>query len=217
MDSKIEKWDIHALIPYELNAKKHDKAQVKAIAASIQRFGFDQPIVVDQFGVIIKGHGRRLACLELGMTEVLVLVRYDLTPDQVKAARLADNRVAIGDLDTQKLTADLAEFNTELLGGIFDAKELDFGTADLGAIDTSAFMEDMDDVLQEQEAELTKRTAAAAEARVTLARAFGFKDVPTDTARGIAKMLAIAEKTTGETGAAAFSKWVQELTEKETA
>lgn len=212
MESKIETWDIQALIPYELNAKKHDKAQVKAIAASIKRFGFDQPIVVDQYGVIIKGHGRRLACLELGMERVLVLVRHDLTPDEVKAARLADNRVALGDLDTAKLTADLAEFNTDLLEGIFDAKEIDFGTADLGAMDTGAFAVDMDAVLDEQERDLQERTEKAAESRVTLARAFGFKDVTPEVARSIAKLLAKAEEHTSMVGQPAFEAWIKEFT-----
>lgn len=210
-ESKLEKWDIQNLIPYELNAKKHEKEQVKRIAQSIKQFGFDQPIVVDKFGVIIKGHGRRLACMELGMKEVLVLVRYDLDPDQVKAARLADNRAAVGDLDTSKLMADLAEFNTELLDGIFDAKEIDFGTSDLGAIDTSAFVDDMDKVLEDQEKDLERRNEAAGEARVTIARAFGFKDVSVETSKHIAKLLVAAETQTGMVGAPAFEAWVKEF------
>lgn len=212
-ESKLEKWAIEDLIPYELNAKKHEKDQVKRIAQSIKQFGFDQPIVVDQYGVIIKGHGRRLACMELGMKEVLVLVRYDLTPDQVKASRLADNRAALGDLDTSKFMADLAEFNADLLDGIFDAKEIDFGTADLGEMDTGAFMDDMDKVLEDQEKDLEQRTAAAGEARVTIARAFGFKDVSVDTSRAIAKLLVRAESETDMVGALAFETWVKEFTQ----
>ncbi|MFH3639762.1 ParB/Srx family N-terminal domain-containing protein, partial [Acinetobacter baumannii] len=76
--------------PYELNAKIHSEEQVAKIAESIARFGWDQPIVVDKNGVIIKGHGRRLAAIKLGLIEVPVLVRDDLNEEQVKAARLAD-------------------------------------------------------------------------------------------------------------------------------
>ena len=64
MDFKVESWDVEKLIPYENNVKIHDEKQVKKIAESIKRFGWDQPIVVDKDGVIIKGHGRRLAALK---------------------------------------------------------------------------------------------------------------------------------------------------------
>lgn len=137
------------LTPYDLNAKKHDKNQVAKIAQAIARFGFDQPIVVDRNGVIIKGHGRRLAAIELGLKTVPVWVRRDLTPDEVRAARLADNRVALSDLDTELLRADLSTMESDLLGGIFDDKEIDFGTSDLGLMNEGIFETDMDAVLEE--------------------------------------------------------------------
>ncbi|HHP0317040.1 phage tail protein (plasmid) [Acinetobacter baumannii] len=83
-------WIVDDVKPYELNAKIHSEEQVAKIAESIARFGWDQPIVVDKNGVIIKGHGRRLAAIKLGLIEVPVLVRDDLNEEQVKAARLAD-------------------------------------------------------------------------------------------------------------------------------
>ncbi len=87
---KIQMWIVDDVKPYELNAKIHSEEQVAKIAESIARFGWDQPIVVDKNGVIIKGHGRRLAAIKLGLIEVPVLVRDDLNEEQVKAARLAD-------------------------------------------------------------------------------------------------------------------------------
>lgn len=81
-----------ALKPYFRNSKKHDRAQILQLAKAIRTMGFDQPIVVDGDMVIIKGHGRRLASLELKLDLVPVVIRTDLTPMQVVAARIADNR-----------------------------------------------------------------------------------------------------------------------------
>ena len=74
------------------------------MAASIQEFGFRQPIVVDEDGVIICGHTRCKAAQKLGLEKVPVHVAKDLTPEQIKAYRIADNK-----------TAELAEWNYELL------------------------------------------------------------------------------------------------------
>lgn len=105
---KIEWWPIEAVKPYENNVKIHEEEQVEKIAQSIKQFGFDQPIVVDKDGVIIKGHGRTEASRFLGLKKVPVLVRRDLTEEQIKAARIADNRVAISDFDTVGLQNEIA-------------------------------------------------------------------------------------------------------------
>ncbi|MBN2446781.1 MAG: ParB N-terminal domain-containing protein, partial [Phycisphaerae bacterium] len=89
--------------PYEKNPRINDAA-VDGVAASIQQFGFRQPIVVDTEGVIVCGHTRWKAAQKLGLTEVPVHVATDLTPEQIRAYRLADNK-----------TAELAEWNLELL------------------------------------------------------------------------------------------------------
>ena len=85
--------DISQVRPYEQNAKKHPKAQVDAIARSIQEFGFNQPIVVDKNREIIVGHGRYYAAQQLGLQDVPVTVLENLTDDQVMAYRLADNKL----------------------------------------------------------------------------------------------------------------------------
>jgi len=72
--------DINSLIPYVSNTKKHPDSQIDKLAGAIAEFGFDQPIVVDGDGVIIKGHGRLLASKKLQLNQVPVLVRTDLTP-----------------------------------------------------------------------------------------------------------------------------------------
>ena len=119
--------DVGTITPYVHNAKKHPESQVAGLAGIIAETGWDQPIVVDQDGVIIKGHGRRLAALRLGLDKVPVVVRTDLTPAQVKAARIADNKWAESEWDLDALKIDLGElsatgFDMPLLG--FDEKEL---------------------------------------------------------------------------------------------
>ena len=88
---KIELIDLEKLVPYELNSKIHDDAQVKKIAESIKQFGWDQPIVVDKDMVIIKGHGRSLAAKLLGVKQVPVLVRDDVIEEGRLKQPLADD------------------------------------------------------------------------------------------------------------------------------
>jgi hypothetical protein len=207
---KPELWPITNITPYELNVKKHEKEQVARICESIRKFGFDVPIVVDKHGVIIKGHGRRLAALELGMTEVPVIVREDLSPEQVRAARLADNRVAQGDIDTGMLQEELEGID-DLLDGIFDAKEIDFMTADLGDVNEDAFVEDMGEVLDEQKRDLQERADSAAGGRVPLHKAFGFKDIPASAQIHITRLMSKAEAATGLAGEEALLAFASEM------
>lgn len=80
------------IIPYAQNAKKHDKKQIDNVAESIKQYGFVQPIVIDCDGVIVIGHCRALAAKQLGMDEVPCVCVDDLTPEQVRALRLVDNK-----------------------------------------------------------------------------------------------------------------------------
>lgn len=108
--TKIEMWPLHKVRPYPKNAKTHPKKQIEQLAKIIERHGFDQPIVVDGAGVIIKGHGRLLAAERLALSKVPVVVRDDLTPAQVREARIADNRVAeLGAWDDDMLLEDVSD------------------------------------------------------------------------------------------------------------
>lgn len=89
---RIENRRLAELTPYRANAKKHDAAQVANVAESIRQFGFVQPVVVDRDGVIVIGHCRALAAEKLGMVEVPCVCVDDLTPEQVNALRLVDNK-----------------------------------------------------------------------------------------------------------------------------
>lgn len=196
-------WDIERLIPYENNVKIHDPKQVAKIAASIREFGWTTAIVVDKDGVIIAGHGRRLAALELGEPRAPVVVRSDLTEDQVKALRLADNRVAISATDGDKLKLELADIDLDL-DGIFDKKELEFLQADLAVIDTDKIMTDIDAAVREQTTETLRKIADADEKDVPIAKVLGFKSIKTKDEKHVATFLAWAENETGKTGAQAF-------------
>ena len=127
-DPRIEWRDPASLTPYSNNAKTHPTEQIDKIAASIASFGFDQPIVVDGDGVIIKGHGRREASLRLGLDRVPVLVRDDLSVAEIKAARIADNKTAESPFDEDMLRVELEalmedDFDLSLTG--FDLEEID--------------------------------------------------------------------------------------------
>jgi hypothetical protein len=104
---KIEMIGVEKIIPYIQNAKAHPEAQVKKLAGAIAEFKWDQPIVVDRDMVIIKGHGRLLAAQALGHKEVPVIIRDDLSPAQVKAARIADNKIAESEWFPETLALEL--------------------------------------------------------------------------------------------------------------
>ncbi len=117
---KTELWPINRVKPYEQNPRMNDDA-VDAVAASIREFGFRQPIVVDADGVIICGHTRFKAALKLGLEKVPVHVAKDLSPEQIKAYRIADNK-----------TAELSEWNYDLLP--IELSELQGMNYDLGLL-----------------------------------------------------------------------------------
>lgn len=114
----VKSYNINDIRPYESNPRNNDSA-VDLVAASIQEFGFKQPIVIDSNQVIIAGHTRWKAAKKLGLKEVPCVLADDLTPEQVKAYRLADNKVA-----------EASEWDYDLL---------DDELADIDALDMSAF------------------------------------------------------------------------------
>lgn len=99
------------IVPYAKNAKKHDEKQIKNVAESIRQYGFVQPIVVDADGVIVIGHCRALAAKKLGMDTVPCVCVDDLTPEQVKALRLVDNKTNESDWDMGLLQGELADLD----------------------------------------------------------------------------------------------------------
>ena len=108
--------------PYEKNPRKNDEA-VKYVAASIKEFGFKVPIVIDKNGIIVAGHTRWKAAKNLGLDEVPCIIADDLSDEQIKAFRLADNKVS------EKAEWDFDLLNEEL-DELFDFDMTAFGFED---------------------------------------------------------------------------------------
>lgn len=121
---EIKNFKIEEIHPYE-NNPRFNKDAVSKVAASIKKFGFKNPILVDKNNVIIAGHTRLEAAKKLKLEEVPCIVAADLTEKQAKALRLADNKVAeFSTWDYLKLDQELAE-----LGDAFDFNDFGFGGA----------------------------------------------------------------------------------------
>ena len=125
---KIEMCKLSDIKPFENNPRRINDAAVDAVARSIREFGFRQPIVVDEHGVIIVGHIRYKAAIKLGLKEAPVHVIVGLTPAQIKAYRIADNQTnRLSDWDQDRLVVELMElqkldFDLDLTG--FTAEDL---------------------------------------------------------------------------------------------
>ena len=104
---QVKQVRLQELRPYKANAKKHDDRQIKNVAESIRQYGFVQPIVADRNGVIVIGHCRFLAAQMLGLQEVPCVCVDDLTPEQVNALRLVDNKSNESGWDYDLLAAEL--------------------------------------------------------------------------------------------------------------
>jgi len=135
---KIVMLPVSEVRPYEKNPRKNTNA-VKFVKASIEQFGFKVPIIVDSNRVIVCGHTRLLAAKSLGMSEVPCIMADDLTEDQIRAFRLADNKVG-----------EFAEWDLDMLGG--ELGEL----AEISDIDMGDFGFDLSEMEEETEAEVTE-------------------------------------------------------------
>ena len=128
--SAVEARAVASLLPYAGNARTHSAEQVAQIAASILEFGFVAPVLVDEHGEVIAGHGRLQAAKSLGLDMVPTIIRAGLTNAQKAAYRLADNRIALNaGWDEALLAAEVAKLQE--MGGVdmtltgFDAGEID--------------------------------------------------------------------------------------------
>ena len=116
MNRQIEEQAIASLQPYERNTRIHSDSQVDLLVRSIQEYGWTVPVLVDEQNVVIAGHGRIEAAKRMGLERVPTIRLGDLTPEQVRAYRIADNRLT-----------DLGEWDTGLLAQELDSlKDLDF-------------------------------------------------------------------------------------------
>mgnify|MGYP002761943330 CR=1 FL=1 len=136
---------IKEIVPYAQNAKKHDKRQIDNVAQSIRQYGFVQPVVIDRDGVIVIGHCRVLAAKKLGMEEVPCVCVDDLTPEQVNALRLVDNKSNESDWDMDLLSMELPEID-------LSAFDFDWGLPEI----TEEVIEDEAPEVDEESEPITK-------------------------------------------------------------
>ena len=121
---KIEYKNVNDIIPYENNPRVIEKA-VDAVAKSIEEFGFKNPIILDKANVIVAGHTRLKAAEKLGIEKVPVIYADDLTEDQVKAFRLADNKVSeFSEWDFDKLEKELESVDMDLSDFGFNSADI---------------------------------------------------------------------------------------------
>lgn len=118
----IEYISVSELQEYGANARTHSARQVEQIAASIREFGFTNPVLVDSENILIAGHGRLAAATLIGMDEIPAVRLSGLSPDQVRALRIADNQLALNagwDLEllaAEVRTLEISDFSLDLLG-----------------------------------------------------------------------------------------------------
>lgn len=136
MQNRIELIDVEKIKPYKNNPRVNDGA-VDAVAASIREFGFKSPVIVDADMTIICGHTRLKAAKRLNLRQVPCIIADDLTPEQVRAYRLADNKsgeLATWDLDLLDIELGSIDIDMQQFG--FDDLELDPLDLDDGAAPT---------------------------------------------------------------------------------
>lgn len=145
----ITEMKLDELREYENNPRNNENA-VAAVAASIKEFGFKVPIVIDTDGVIIAGHTRAKAAAQLGMQTVPCIIADDLTEEQIRAFRLADNKTGeLAGWDFEKLEAELAQLSDMDMG--------EFGFVMSDDVDIDDFFTDADESDDEGEKEKEKQ------------------------------------------------------------
>lgn len=130
--SKITLMALADITPYENNPRNNEEA-VEKVANSIKEFGFNQPIVVDKDNVIIVGHTRYLAAQELGLSEAPVIVAGNLSDEQARAYRLADNKTGeLAGWDFEKLALELEQIEDISMSdfGFVEGSDLDINDED---------------------------------------------------------------------------------------
>lgn len=188
---KIEQIEVDRLIPYARNARTHSDAQISQIAASIKEFGFNNPVLIDESGGIIAGHGRVMAARKLDIQKIPCVRLSHLTDVQRRAYILADNKIALNagwDDELLKIEIEdiqLADFNLDLTG--FDADEIaGMLDGDVDPLDDMPKLPDGDrEPFQQMTFTLHDTQAEQVKAAMDLAKSIGpFIDAPNENSNG---------------------------------
>lgn len=215
MSEQIELWSIDRVLPYENNAKKHSPEKIEQIVSWIRKTGWTQPIVVQKStGLIIAGHGRRLAALKLGLTSVPVIAK-DVSDIDAKAMRLADNQAVSTDYDTGLLQSEIVELQalgfTDMDDLGFNEKELGFLNESVAVFNDDAFIDDISAAVEEQKSANTKQQDEMDAQDAPLSKAFGFKRMTIAQGRKVRAFMNFVETETGKSGAAALIAHIETL------
>jgi ParB-like chromosome segregation protein Spo0J len=147
---KIERRLVKDLIPYARNSRTHSDSQVAQIAASIKEWGWTMPILIDEAGGIIAGHGRVLAARSLGHKDLPVVVASGWSETKKRAYVIADNKLALNaGWDNEMLSLELQElqdvgFDLDLLG--FDPSEMNAASVDYSVLDGEDVKDQLSDM-----------------------------------------------------------------------
>lgn len=152
--------NIEDIIPYENNPRNNDEA-VEYVANSIKEFGFKVPIIIDKDNVIVSGHTRLKAAEQLGLKEVPVIIADDLTEEQIKAFRIADNKTS------EKAGWDLDKLKIELGDLDFDMTDFGFGDFELSMLTEDMEPEPYDDEIIQEYSENSEDNLASKRVIIT--------------------------------------------------
>lgn len=200
----VEQWDADDIIPYEFNHKKHPEKQIETLAKLIAMKGLINPLVLEEDGTIIAGHGRFMAINKLGWDKVPVRVLRGITKAEASALRIADNKTVSNEYDTDILSAELTRLSQEdgidlsVLG--MDDRELSILVTDVGEIDTDSLVDDIEMAVEAHEEGVAETAAAADEDSVRLDKAFGFKTIPLPAQKTVTRFMALIEEGMGLQG-----------------
>lgn len=201
------------LVPYDKNVKKHPQSHIDVLKALMTKYGFSKgnAIQVDRNMVIIAGHGRREAAMQLGLERVPVVVRGDLSDEEVKRWRIEENKSVGLDYDVVMMKEEIADLvgidEDPLLG--FDDKEWSVLTEDLtSGFDTDTVIDDLEEEMAESQRKHDEAVQTAKTIDVPVTDLLGFKKVPAHMQRKFAAFMAEVEFRTKKSGLDAFAEFI---------
>lgn len=213
-DIPLEQWELDRLIPYEKNNKKHDKKSVEELAKSIAEHGVENPILIEEDGTIISGHGRREALLLLGHIYAHVRVARGMSKAAARKLRLAANKTVSTAYDSAAIAFeldDLQSLGIDLDGMGFTEREFQSLMTDVGEIDVETLTDDIQTAVVEHEETVSKVASEAEDSEMPVAKVFGFKKVPVRHVRTITRFLGVIEEKHGEEGLDALVNHMEEV------
>ena len=208
-----ELWLVSDLIPYEKNAKKHPEEQIEKIANSMREHGWNgSPIEITETGLIVNGHGRRLAAMKLNWKKVpVVILSHIKTDEQIRKYRLDDNETAKSDWDTELLTEELQWLNSQGvdLSTTFDIRELDFALEDLGEINLDAINPDIGSQVEEQTGKTNDKIKDEDSREVPISKIIGTSSLSGESRRIFSRFILFSEQRTSLEGIEALIEYMR--------